>query len=108
MTPIVDFARIYTLEHNLMATNTLERLEQLQIHEVLKESEYQELRQAYLYLMQIRIVRQVTAITEANKPPDNYIDPEKLTNIEQKMLKEIFRLVGEYQQKLSVHFMGTY
>lgn len=108
MTPIVDFARIYTLEHNLMATNTLDRLELLQIHEVLKDSEYQELRQAYRYLMQIRIVRQVTAITEANKPPDNYIDPEKLTNIEQKMLKEVFRLVGEYQQKLSVHFMGTY
>ncbi len=107
MTPIVDFARCYALEQRLEATNTLERLQQLHLKGVLNEEEYHELTQSYRYLMQIRFMRQVTAVMDEQRKPDNYIDPSKLSNIEQKMLKEIFTLVGKYQQKLSVHFTGS-
>lgn len=107
MTPIVDFARSYALENKIEATNTLERLSQLYWTGVLKEQEYNELVQSYRYLMQIRLVRQVTAIIDEQHPPDNYVNPEKLTHIEQKMLKEIFQLVSDYQKKLSMHFTGS-
>lgn len=106
MTPIVDFARIYALEHKIEATNTLDRLEVLHQKNVLKIKEYSELEQAYRFLMQARLVRQVQAITEENAAPSNYINPEKLTQIEQRMLKEIFSLVQDYQEKMSVHFRG--
>jgi CBS domain-containing protein len=106
MTPIVDFARIYALENRMEATNTQERLHQLFVEEVINEEEYHELVQSYRYLMQVRLVRQVSAITEDQNPPDNYVNPQKLTHIEQKMLKEIFSSIEKYQQKLSVHFTG--
>ncbi len=107
MTPIVDFARIYALENGIAATNTLERLHLLAAQSVLMESEHHELTQAYRYLMQIRLVRQINMIREENLLPDNYINPQNLSRIEQKMLKEIFRLVAAYQEKLTIHFLGA-
>lgn len=106
MTPIVDFARIYALENRVEVTNTQERLHQLFLKDVINEQEYNELTQSYRYLMQLRLVRQVTAITEEQKPPDNYINPQRLTHLEQKLLKEIFTSIEKYQQKISVHYTG--
>lgn len=106
MTPIVDFARIYALENRVEVTNTQERLHQLFLKEIIDEQEYNELTQSYRYLMQLRLVRQVTAITEEQNPPDNYINPQRLTHLEQKLLKEIFTSIEKYQQKISVHYTG--
>ena len=106
MTPIVDFARIYALKYKIAETNTLQRLEKLQEKGVINSSEFNELEQAYRFLMQARLVRQVKAITEENREPDNYINPETLTQIEQRMLKEVFSLIQDYQEKLSIHFKG--
>ncbi|RMF61446.1 MAG: cyclic nucleotide-binding/CBS domain-containing protein [Calditrichaeota bacterium] len=106
MTPIVDFARCYALEAKIEVTNTLERLTRLYAEKVISDKEYDELVQAYRYLMQLRLVRQVKAVVNEQQEPDNYINPKTLTHIEQKMLKEIFSLIGDYQQKLKVHFTG--
>ena len=106
MTPIVDFARIYALKNGIAETNTLDRLEQLRIKRVLKQPQYEELEKAYSFLQQIRFVRQVTAIMDENGQPDNYINPKKLTRIEQKMLKEIFTRVEKFQTRLEVDFIG--
>ncbi len=106
MTPIVDFARIYALKTRIAETNTLERLEQLRIKQVLKQPQYEELEKAYSFLLQIRFVRQVTAIMGEKSKPDNRINPKKLTRIEQKMLKEIFTRVEKFQTRLEVDFIG--
>jgi CBS domain-containing protein len=107
MTPIVDFARIYALKNKIEETNTLERLYELQLRNVLKRSEYDELEKAYSFLLQLRFVRQVTAMVDENTKPDNYINPKKLTRIEQKMLKEIFSRIENFQTKIDVEFIGT-
>ena len=104
MVPIVDFARIYALKNSLEETNTLERLNQLHLNKVLKEEEYNEIEQAYSFLMQLRFVRQITAIMDDGAPPDNYINPKKLTRIEQTMLKEIFKRIEKFQSKLEFEF----
>jgi len=106
MTPIVDFARIYALKNGIEETNTLERLEQLRIKQVLKQKEYEELEKAYSFLLQTRFVRQVTAIMDEKGRPDNHINPKQLTRIEQKMLKEIFTRVEKFQLRLEVDFIG--
>ncbi len=106
MTPIVDFARIYALKNKVEETNTLERLNHLQLKKVLTPQEYDELDKAYSFLMQLRFVRQVTAVIDENSPPDNYINPKKLTSIEQKMLKEIFKRIEKFQTKLEFEFTG--
>jgi CBS domain-containing protein len=106
MTPIVDFARAYALKNNIEETNTLERLDQLRIRKILSLQEYDELEKAYSFLMQLRFVRQITAIMEDNSRPDNYINPKKLTRIEQTMLKEIFKRVEKFQVKMNFDFIG--
>ena len=106
MTPIVDFARVYALKNGLKETNTLERLNQLRLMRVLTFQEYEELEKAYSFLMQLRFVRQITAVMDEGQKPDNYINPNKLTHIEQTMLKEIFKRVEKFQAKMNFDFIG--
>ena len=104
--PITDFARIYSLRHNIEETNTLERLKQLHTKKVLNWRELNELEQAYSFLMQLRFARQISAVIDEGGKPDNYINPKKLSRIEQTMLKEIFKRIEKFQTKLSFDFTG--
>lgn len=106
MLPIVDFARIHALKHGVAETNTFSRLRQLQAAGVLAAEEFGEIENAYSYLMQLRFLRQITAIIQEGAPPDNYINPKKLTRIEQTMLKEIFKRIENFQTKMSFEFTG--
>ncbi|MCP4690088.1 MAG: cyclic nucleotide-binding/CBS domain-containing protein, partial [Desulfobacterales bacterium] len=106
MTPIVDFARIYALKNEIEETNTLERLRQLRIKNVLSVQEYEEIEKAYSFLLQLRFARQVFAAIDEKSKPDNYIKPKKLTHIEQRMLKEIFKRIEKFQTKLNFDFIG--
>lgn len=106
MTPIVDFARIYALANEVEETNTLERLSHLRIKEVLSPGEYEDLERSYSFLMQVRFSRQITAVLDEKAAPDNYINPKKLSRIEQKMLKEIFIRIEKFQGKLESDFIG--
>jgi CBS domain-containing protein len=106
MTPIVDFARIYALKNKIEETNTLERLRQLNIKKVLSRQEYKEIERAYSFLLQLRLARQITSVIDEKAEPDNYIKPKALTQIEQKMLKEIFVRIEKFQSKLNFEFIG--
>jgi CBS domain-containing protein len=106
MMPIVDFARIYALKHSIDATHTLERLHRLMLQQVLSREEYDELEKAYGFLMQLRFMRQVAAVVDHKEPPDNYINPKKLTRLEQIMLKEIFVRIEKFQSKMNFDFIG--
>jgi CBS domain-containing protein len=106
MTPIVDFARIYALKHKIGEINTLDRLHQLYQRQVLNYQEYEELDKGYSFLMQLRFARQVTAALDEKVKPDNYINPKKLTRIEQTTLKEIFKRIEKIQTKMSFDFLG--
>ncbi|MFH1136111.1 MAG: DUF294 nucleotidyltransferase-like domain-containing protein [Pseudomonadota bacterium] len=107
MMPIVDMARIYALKNLIEETNTQERLYQVYLKKGLSQEDYQELEQAYGFLMQLRLVRQVSAVVDENGPPDNYINPKKLTRIEQTMIREIFVRIEKFQGKLGLDFLGV-
>ncbi len=104
--PITDFARIYALKHKINETNTLERLNSLREHNALSKQNHQEIVQAFNYLMQIRLQSQADAISSGQRSPDNYVTPQNLTYIEQKLLKEIFSQIKNFQSKLSYEFTG--
>ncbi len=106
MTPIVDYARIYALKNRISATNTLERLKKLVTAEQLSHEDYEDISQAYVFLMQLRLVHQVRQVTELREEPDNHINPKDLTRIEQNTLKEIFKRVERYQGQLRIEFTG--
>ncbi len=107
MQPIVDFARVYSLKHGIVQTNTLTRLFRLYTRHVLTNEQYIDLVQSYKYAMHLRFLRQITAIVDEEKPPDNYINPNNLSYLDKAMLKELFKKVGQFQQKLKAEFMGT-
>ncbi len=106
MQPIVDFARIYALKHKIEETNTQDRLHRLYLNKALPWQDYNELDQAYSFMMQLRFVRQITAVMDDNAKPDNYINPKKLSRIEQTMLKEIFKRIENLQAKIGFEFTG--
>ena len=107
MLPITDCSRIYALKNGVKETNTLSRLFRLYTKHVLTTEEYNDITQSYNYLMNLRLVKQVTTIIDEDKPPDNYINPKNLSRIDQTMLKEIFRRIEDFQQKTSVDFLGV-
>ncbi len=105
MMPIVDFARVYSLKYGVPATNTLDRLAQLREKGEISKEEYVEMEKAYSFLMQLRLLRHVTAMEHQQKP-DNFINPKRLSRIEQTMLKEVFKRVEKFQGKMQFEFVG--
>ena len=107
MVPVVDFARIYALKNRIEATNTIDRLEQLFLEGAITQQSHNELEQGYMYMMQLRIVRQIQKIIDENVQADNYIKPKKLSRLDQTMLKEIFKRLETSQTKLGFDFLGA-
>ncbi len=107
MTPIVDLVRVYALQHRIFISNTGERMEVLKEKGVFTEKEYHELLQAYYYLMSLRLKNQAIQIINDKMKPDNYLDPKKLTKIEQVTLKEIFKVIEDFQLRIKINFTKT-
>ena len=104
MTPIVDMARMYALKHGVGNTNTGERLKALMQKGVFHEEDYREIMHTYYYLMGLRLKHQAKSIIDDYLPPTNYVEPDKLTQVEQITLKEIFKVIKNFQQKIRNEF----
>lgn len=107
MTPIVDLVRAYALKHRIFKTNTGERLQALREQEIFTEKEFQELNQAYYYLMGMRLEKQARQIIQDRAEPENLIATNSLTKIEQVTLREIFKVIEEFQLRIKVEFTNT-
>lgn len=103
--PISDFGRIYALKNKIYNPNSLERLDGLLKKGIINKTTYEELKQSYNYLMQLRFKHQSEQIME-NGYADNYVNPDNLTQIDQKTLKNIFSQILSIQKKLSYDFTG--
>ncbi len=107
MLPLVDFTRVYALKNRIPQTNTLTRLFRLYTKHALTNKEYNNLVQSYHYLMGLRFRRQITTIMDEEKKPDNFINPGNLSHLDQQMLREIFKMIEKFQQKLNIEFTGV-
>ncbi|MEE4242600.1 MAG: DUF294 nucleotidyltransferase-like domain-containing protein [Desulfopila sp.] len=105
--PIIDFARVYSLQNKVAETNTLRRLFTLHKLQVLTDEEYRDLFQTYNYLMRLRLFRQITVIIDEAKEADNFINPSDLSYLDRAMLKKVFNRIKKFQQKLSFDFTGS-
>jgi len=104
MTPIVDLVRIYALKNRIFEVNTGERLKALQNKGVFTETELLELTQSYYFLMSMRLKNQASQIIHHKSDPDNYIQISNLTTIEEATLKEIFKIIKNFQLGIKVRF----
>jgi PAS domain S-box-containing protein len=100
---LLNFARIYSLEYNVSEANTLLRIKKLYELGAIKESTYRETTEVYNYLMQSRLKHQIIMM-DGHLPPDNFIVPKSLTDIELAMLKRALSHLAEIQAKVSTHF----
>ena len=106
MLPIVNFARLYALKHQIDETNTFDRLMHLRDSGMLQEESWRGITQAYSHLMQLRFRRQLEMIMGA-MDPDNSVNPDTLTQIDHGMLKHSFSQITVIQKKVSLEFQGT-
>ncbi|WP_345950983.1 DUF294 nucleotidyltransferase-like domain-containing protein [Mucilaginibacter sp. PAMB04274] len=107
MTPIVDLVRVYALKNRVFEVNTGERMKALRKLEVFSETAYHELSQSYYFLMSMRLKKQAVQIIYDKASPDNYIDLSSLTKIERVTLKEIFKVIGNFQSKIKMDFTNS-
>ncbi|MBN1371324.1 MAG: cache domain-containing protein [Anaerolineaceae bacterium] len=105
MMPMVSFARLYSLQHQINQTHTLERIEALTERNLILSSSRDEITASYDFLMQLRLQNQIAAI-QAGRPPGNTIHPSKLGYIQQELLKQAFAQIAAVQKKVSYDFLG--
>ena len=63
--------------------------------------------QSYYFLMNVRLKKQAKEIMQDKKAPDNFIDINSLTKIEQVTLKEIFKTIENFQVKIRIEFVNN-
>ncbi|MDI6727635.1 MAG: DUF294 nucleotidyltransferase-like domain-containing protein [Thermodesulfovibrionales bacterium] len=97
--PLIDIVRLFALEKGIKETSTLERINALKDKHTIVQEYAEELEQAFEFIMLLRIQNQYEQI-KAGKTPDNFINPNKLSNLEKKSLKEAFHLVSEIQDMI--------
>ncbi len=103
--PIVGFARIYSLFHQIDQTNTIRRLEGMVKKGIIDKSMHDEIEQAYHFLMALRFKFQAGALLD-NKEPGNRVEFLKLTDIEKSTMKKVFSSFSNLQVKLTFDFKG--
>jgi len=99
LVPFVDFARLLGLKHGVRETNTLERLARLDEQGRLSHELYLKISQSYEFMMQLRLVHQ-QVLHEEGLEPDNFVDPQQLSELERFTLKEAFAVVAEIKSVL--------
>ncbi len=93
---IVDCMRAFALKEGLFVTNTFERIDELGKREVFTSKDVEFMNIAYETLMLFRI-KDAVAKRQKGLEPDNYIDPNKLSNHEYALLRDALVMVNRVQ-----------
>lgn len=96
LAPLVDILRLFALEKGIRETSTLERIETLRGMHSIVEEYADELEQAFEFITFLRIHHQFSQIS-SGAAPNNFINPNRLSNLEKRSIKEAFHLVTKIQ-----------
>ncbi|WP_120635197.1 DUF294 nucleotidyltransferase-like domain-containing protein [Ruegeria sp. EL01] len=94
--PVVDLARIYSLQGQLSEANTRARLKAAESTGVLSPSGARDLLDAYDLIAEARLEHQVRLVKSGEKP-DNYLPPPDLSDFERSHLRDAFVVVKTMQ-----------
>ncbi|MFL0795953.1 MAG: CBS domain-containing protein [Cellvibrionaceae bacterium] len=92
--PIVDIARIFALANKRSAVNTTERFAALKNVKALSIGSLRNLQDALSFIMQVRIEQQAKQISEGQSP-SNWLNPDDLTRVVRRQLKDAFTVVDD-------------
>ena len=93
LTPLINIIRLFSFESHVEETSTAERLAILKTAHPIVKILGDDLAYALEFLSMIRIRHQLEQVN-AGLAPDNFINPKRLSSLEQRSLKEICRLLS--------------
>jgi CBS domain-containing protein len=103
LTPVVDAARVLSLNLGIKTRNTLDRLAEISRIGIIDGPFHADLREAYEFLIYLQISRHLDALAQGEEP-DNFINPASLSGLQRKILKESFAVVRRLQETIEFRF----
>jgi CBS domain-containing protein len=94
--PLVDIIRLFALERGVRETSTLERITALRGAHTIVQEYADEFENAFEFIMLLRIHHQYEQISDG-RTPDNFINPNELSNLEKRSIKDAFQLITKAQ-----------
>jgi len=101
--PITDIARVLALSLGKAAVNTIERLRSCGGTPALSTEMAENLEDALEFIASLRIQHQADQIRR-RQPPDNYVPPSELSELEREHLKHAFRVIQTMQESVAKRF----
>ncbi len=99
LSPIVRTVRLFALEQAIRETSTLDRINLLRDRHCIVREYGEEIAHAFEFIMLLRIQHQLEQ-KAAGREPDNFVNPDRLTNLQKKTIKEAFNLVRHIQDSI--------
>jgi CBS domain-containing protein len=96
LAPLVDIVRLFSLEKGLKETSTIERIQSLRDKHTIVKEYADELLHAFEFILLLRIQNQFEHMKEGGDI-NNFINPNKLSNLEKRIAKETFQLISKIQ-----------
>ncbi len=96
LAPLIDIVRLFALEKGMPETSTVERIHALRDKHSIVREYADELLHAFEFMMLLRIQNQYAQMKEGTDI-NNFINPNKLSNLEKKIAKETFQLISTIQ-----------
>ncbi|MBC5993174.1 DUF294 nucleotidyltransferase-like domain-containing protein [Pontibacter cellulosilyticus] len=104
MTPLVDAARVLTLDNRVAGmNNTFKRFEKLAELEPQNADLYREAAMAYEIMMRYRALNGLR-----NHDSGRYLNPQELNKLERQTLRNTFKPISDVQELLQVRFQLSY
>jgi CBS domain-containing protein len=105
MMPLVGFARLYAVRHQLTPVHTLDRISAMAERGLIPPASRDEIGVAYEFLLNLRLHKQFEAI-EAGRQPQNTLRPGQLGPLQQQLLKQAFAQIEAVQKRINYDFLG--
>jgi signal-transduction protein with cAMP-binding, CBS, and nucleotidyltransferase domain len=103
--PLAEAVRLLALRRGVAATGTLARIEALAEAGDLEHDTCDRLRGAFDHITGLQL-RQQVADFRAGRPIGNFVDPDDLTARERDLLKDGFRAINGFRDRLRVELTG--
>jgi signal-transduction protein with cAMP-binding, CBS, and nucleotidyltransferase domain len=103
--PLAEGVRLLALRHGIRPTSTLARIEALAEASHLRHDEQDYLKGAFDHITGLQLRQQIKDY-ERGLPVGNWIEPEVLTLREMDMLKDAFRAINAFRDRIRVELTG--
>ena len=103
--PLAEAVRLLALRHGVAATGTLARIAALAARGELTPDERDYLEGAFAHITGLQLRQQIRDY-EAGLPIGNFVDPDALTRRELDILKDGFRAINGFRERLRIELTG--